>query len=332
MRAVESPDDLIPALEGARRESRAAFGDPTVYVERLVKRPRHVEFQVMADHHGNAVHLFERECSIQRRHQKIVEESPSPAVGPELRERMGEAALRAVRASGYRNAGTVEFLLDQDGSFFFLEVNARIQVEHPVTEMVTGLDLVELQLRIADGEELPFAQEDLVQRGHAIECRVYAEDPSTGFLPSAGPVLALREPSGPGVRVDSGIYEGCEVPVHYDPILSKVITHGADREQARRRMLLAMRDTTILGISTIVPYLVDVLEHPAFVAGDLHTGFVDEEMAGWEEAEADAEAREIALAAAALAPAARPAAAAGPAEEAPSPWRTVGPWEIGGGR
>jgi acetyl-CoA carboxylase biotin carboxylase subunit len=331
MRAVHSPDELVAALEGARRESLSAFGDATVFVEKLVQRPRHVEFQVLADHHGNAVHLFERECSIQRRHQKIIEESPSPALDEELRARMGEAALRAVKASDYRNAGTVEFLLDEDRSFYFLEVNARIQVEHPVTELVTGLDLVELQLRIADGEKLPFGQDDLELRGHSIECRVYAEDPATGFLPCAGPILALREPSGPGVRVDSGIYEGGEVPVHYDPILSKIITFGSDREQARRRMLGALRDTTVLGIKTIVPFLADVVDHPAFVRGTLHTGFVDDEMKGWEEPTPDGDILEAALAAAALAP--RAAAGTGAAETAtrPSPWQTVGPWEIGGG-
>jgi acetyl-CoA carboxylase biotin carboxylase subunit len=332
MRAVHSPADLVEAIAGARRESQAAFGDPTVYIEKLIERPRHVEIQVFADRHGNAVHMFERECSIQRRHQKIVEESPSPAVTPEIRARMGEAAVKAVKASGYVNAGTVEFLLDADGSFYFLEVNTRIQVEHPVTEMVTGLDLVELQFRIADGEPLPFAQEDLGQRGHAIECRLYAEDPATGFLPSAGKILALREPSGPGVRVDTGIYDGCEVPVHYDPILSKIIAFGADRDQAIRRMLEALRGTTILGIKTIVPFLIDVLEHPAFASGDIHTGFVDQEMTDWEEPEADPTAIEIALAAAALAPAAGTGAAPAGSETArPTPWHTVGSWEIGGG-
>jgi acetyl-CoA carboxylase biotin carboxylase subunit len=333
MRAVRSREELVEALAGARRESQAAFGDPTVFIEKLVERPRHVEIQVLADAHGNAVHLFERECSIQRRHQKIIEESPSPALDPELRARMGEAALEAVHASGYRNAGTVEFLLDADRSFYFLEVNARIQVEHPVTELVTGLDLVELQLAVSDGEPLPFTQEDLSLRGHALECRVYAEDPATGFLPSAGPILALREPSGPGIRVDSGIYEGGEVPVHYDPILSKIIAYGADREQSRRRMLAALRETTVLGIRTIVPFLIDVLEHPAYVAGDIHTGFVDAEMTPWAEEEADEASLHAALAAAALAPRPRRAAAAGAGVESmPSPWLTVGPWEIGGGR
>jgi acetyl/propionyl-CoA carboxylase alpha subunit len=331
MRAVRTTEDLLDAIAGARRESLAAFGDATVFIEKLVERPRHVEFQVLADHHGHAVHLFERECSIQRRHQKIIEESPSPALDEDLRRRMGEAALSAVRASGYRNAGTVEFLLAPDRSFYFLEVNARIQVEHPVTELVTGLDLVELQLAIVDGEPLPFAQEDLVQSGHALECRVYAEDPATGFLPSAGRILALREPQAPGLRIDSGIYEGCEVPVHYDPILSKMITYGADREQSRRRMLSALRETTILGIKTIVPFLMDVLEHPAYAAGEIHTGFVEEEMAGWEEREPDGDAVARALAAAALMPRPTAAATGGGEAESPSPWRTVGSWEIGQG-
>ncbi len=331
MRAVRTPDDLLDAIAGARRESLGAFGDATVFIEKLVERGRHIEFQVLADNHGNAVHMFERECSIQRRHQKIIEESPSPALDDDLRARMGEAALRAVKASDYRNAGTVEFLLDTDGSFYFLEVNARIQVEHPVTELVTGLDLVELQFMIVDGKPLPFAQDDLLQSGHALECRVYAEDPATGFLPSAGKILALREPQTPGLRIDSGIYSGCDVPMHYDPILSKMITFGADREQSRRRMLAALRETTILGIKTIVPFLIDVLEHPAYVAGDIHTDFVDQEMVGWEEPTPTDEAKALALAAAACAPRARTVTEGGGEAGPPSPWRTVGSFEIGQG-
>ncbi len=278
MRVARDAGALPEAIPAARREAQAAFGDGTLYVERLIERPRHVEIQIFADDHGHAVHLFERECSIQRRHQKIVEESPSPALTPALRARMGDAAVAAARAAGYRNAGTIEFLLEGDGDaarFYFLEMNTRLQVEHPVTEMVTGTDLVHAQLAVASGRPLPWRQEELAQRGHAIECRVYAEDPAAGFLPQAGTLRLYREPSGPGIRVDSGVEEGTAVPVHYDPMLAKLIAVGESREQAIARAIAALRTFPVLGVRTNVPFLINVLGHPAFTGGELHTGFVD---------------------------------------------------------
>jgi acetyl-CoA carboxylase biotin carboxylase subunit len=275
LRLVATPADLLPALARARSEAGGAFGDERVYLEKAISRPRHVEIQVLGDHHGNAVHLFERECSIQRRHQKVVEESPSPLLTPELRRRMGELAVALVRRVGYVNAGTLEFLVDADRQPWFLEMNTRLQVEHPVTEMVTGVDLVKLQIRIARGEPLPFRQEDLAQRGHAIECRVYAEDPDAGFLPSPGRIAGLRVPGGPGVRDDSGVLEGGEVPIHYDPLVSKLVVWAESREEAIRRMHRAVGEYRVIGIKTTLPFFGRVLDHPAFVAGDYDTSLVD---------------------------------------------------------
>ena len=280
MRAVQDEAELAEALGAARREALAAFGDGTLYVERLVAAARHVEIQVLADHHGNVVHLFERECSAQRRHQKVIEESPSPALSPELRERMGAAAVTAARAAGYRNAGTLEFLVEGHGEaarFYFLEMNTRLQVEHPVTEAVTGLDLVHLQIAVAAGLPLPWAQAQLTQRGHAIQCRVYAEDPDSGFLPQAGRLLLYREPDGPGVRVDSGVVEGGEVTVHYDPLLAKLIVHAPTRPAAIARAVTALRAFPVLGIRTNIPFLLRLLAHPALAAGELDTGFIERE-------------------------------------------------------
>ena len=280
MKAVRDPATLDDAIGQARREAIAAFADGTLYVERLVEKPRHVEFQVLADHHGHVVHLFERECSIQRRHQKVVEETPSTALTSSLRQRMGEAAVAVARAAGYRNAGTVEFLLEGTGDsarFYFLEMNTRLQVEHPVTEQVTGIDLVRAQIAVAFGETLPWSQDQLSQRGHAIEVRVYAEDPAQHYLPQAGPLLLYREPSMPGIRVDAGVVEGSEVSVHYDPMLAKLIAWGENRDAARRRALAALRSYPVLGIRTNIGLLVELLEHPRFIAGALDTGFLDEE-------------------------------------------------------
>jgi 3-methylcrotonyl-CoA carboxylase alpha subunit len=281
MRSARDAGTLAEAIPAARREAQAAFGDGTLYVERLIERPRHVEIQIFADDHGNAVHLFERECSIQRRHQKIIEESPSLALTPALRARMGDAAVAAARAAGYRNAGTIEFLVEGDGeaaTFYFLEMNTRLQVEHPVTELVTGTDLVHAQLTVAMGRPLPWRQADLEQRGHAIECRVYAEDPAAGFLPQAGPLRLYREPSGPGIRIDSGVEEGADVPVQYDPMLAKLIAHGESREMAIDRAVGALRAFPILGVRTNIPFLIKVLGRPAFREGRVHTGFVDEHL------------------------------------------------------
>jgi len=283
MKAVSRPADLRAAAEQARREALAAFGDGTLYVERLIEAPRHIEVQILADQAGTVVHLFERECSLQRRHQKVVEESPSMAVTPALRARLGAAAVAVAAEAGYRNAGTVEFLLEgadsgTDGArFYFLEVNARLQVEHPVTELVTGVDLVQAQFAVAAGAPVPWPQAALTQRGHAIEVRVYAEDPTTGFLPQAGPLLLYREPQRPGVRVDAGVTEGDTVSVYYDPLLAKVIAAGETREAARRRLVAALLDFPILGVRTNVPYLLAILQHPRFIDGRLDVRFLETE-------------------------------------------------------
>ncbi len=275
MRVVERPEDLDNAFHQASQEALQAFGDPGLYVEKYLIEPRHIEFQILADQHGRVVHLFERECSIQRRHQKLVEESPSPALTPELREAMGEAAVRLMRAIGYTGAGTVEFLLDREGRFYFMEINARLQVEHPVTEMITGLDLVEWQIRIAQGEPLPFEQEALEQRGYAVEVRIFAEDPFNRFLPSPGTLELLREPSGPFVRVDSGVYEGAVVPAEYDPLLSKLIVWGRDREEALGRMRTALSEFWVGGVETTIPFHLRLLNDPEFVEGRYDVQFLD---------------------------------------------------------
>lgn len=280
MKVVRGRSEIAAAAAQARREAAAAFGDPTLYIERLVERPRHIEIQILADRHGNAVHLFERECSLQRRHQKVVEESPSTAVTPSLRRRLGDAAIRIARAARYQNAGTAEFLVEgagDDARFYFLEMNARLQVEHPVTEAVTGVDLVHAQLRVASGEALPWTQDALTQRGHAIELRIYAEDPQHDYLPQAGTLLTYREPSMPGIRIDSGVVEGTAIPVHYDPLVAKLIATGETREAARLRALAALREFPILGVVTNASFLAEILRHPRFVSGDLDTHFLDRE-------------------------------------------------------
>ncbi len=292
MREVRDWAEALEAIQSARREGMAAFGDGTLYVERLIDRPRHVEVQIFADHHGAVTHLFERECSTQRRHQKVIEESPSPALTPALRARMTEAAVAAARAVGYRNAGTIEFLLEGSGdaaTFYFLEMNTRLQVEHAVTEAVVGVDLVQAQLLVASGEPLPWRDGSLMQRGHAIEARIYAEDPARDFLPQAGRLLLYREPRLPGVRVDAGVAEGGEVPVYYDPMLAKVIALGENREVAIARLVAALRDYPILGVRTNIPFLISVLEHRQFRAAEVDTGFLDREgyaLSGGEAADA----------------------------------------------
>jgi acetyl-CoA carboxylase biotin carboxylase subunit len=330
MKAVGDRGALTAALSQARREAEAAFGDGTLYVERLVERPRHVEVQVFADAHEHVVHLFERECSMQRRHQKVIEESPSPALAASVRARIGEAAVQAARAAAYRNAGTVEFLLEGDGDaarFYFLEMNTRLQVEHPVTELVAGVDLVHAQLMVAAGEQLPWTQASLSQRGHAIECRVYAEDPLQEFLPQAGALLLYREPGGPGIRVDSGVVEGSEIPVHYDPMIAKLIVYGDTREAARRRAVEALRQYHVLGVRTNIPFLIAVLEHPRFIEGAIDTGFLDRE-AEWLRERLAADVPAAALAAVAVFPEARPAsdAAPPPRRADADPFVSLGGW------
>jgi len=330
MRVVRTPGALPAALNAARHEAEAAFGDGTLYLEHLLDRPRHVEVQVLGDAHGGAIHLFERDCSVQRRHQKVVEESPSPALSPALRDRMGAAAAALARHIGYRSAGTVEFLLEGSGEearFYFLEMNTRLQVEHPVTEAVLGVDLVQAQLRIAAGEPLPWRQEDLRQRGHAIECRIYAEDPESSFLPQAGMLRVYREPRAPGIRVDSGVVEGGEVSVHYDPLLAKLIACAETREGARRRAVAALRQYAVLGIKTNIPFLVRVLEHEAFREGTIDTGFLDGPGAALA-APAPPDAARLRAAAAAVAAHApgRGTAATASAATAYDPWTALGNW------
>jgi acetyl-CoA carboxylase biotin carboxylase subunit len=275
MRLVEKAGQLASALRDAQAEAAASFGDSAVYLEKLIVAPRHVEIQILADRYGNVIHLGERECSIQRRHQKVIEECPSPLMTAELRETMGAAAVNIAKACGYENAGTVEFLVDADRNFYFLEVNTRLQVEHPVTEWVTGLDLVKEQFRIADGEKLGLRQEDVGWRGAALECRIYAEDPDNNFFPSPGKISLLRTPSGPGVRDDTGIYEGWTVPVFYDPLLSKLVTWGKDRAEAITRMQRALGEYQVTGIKTNLSFFRSILSHERFLAGALNTNFID---------------------------------------------------------
>jgi 3-methylcrotonyl-CoA carboxylase alpha subunit len=327
MRVVRQREDFATALAASRREAKAAFGDDTMLVERFVERPRHVEVQVIADAHGGVLQLGERECSIQRRHQKIVEETPSPALTPERRRALCDAGVAAARAASYRNAGTVEFLMAPDGSFHFLEMNTRLQVEHPVTEAVTGLDLVRLQLEVAAGRPLPLRQDEVVARGHALECRLYAEDPDQDDLPSPGRVLHLSEPEGPGIRVDSGLATGSEVSVHYDPLLSKIVTWGHDRAEATARMQEALRRTVVLGVVTNLARLRAIVEHPAFAAGELHTGFVEEHLA---ELRASPCPPPEALAAAFAVLRHARDGRDGCVPNAPrDPWASLGPWRIG---
>lgn len=333
MRVVWSSKELKPSLESGMREAKSAFGDESVYLEKYIEESRHVEFQALADNYGHVVHLFERECSIQRRHQKIVEETPSQALDLELREKMGETAKKVIQVSGYNNAGTVEFLLDKNKKFYFLEVNARLQVEHPVTELTSGVDLVHQQILIASGEKLSFKQEDIEPRGHSIECRIYAEDPLNNFLPSSGKVLFLKEPYGPGVRHDCGIYNGCDVPIYYDPILAKLIVWAENRELACQRMVNALDDYVILGIKTTVDFLKEVIKHPQFQAGKTTTDFISKYFDKWEDKKKTEEDLNLALLALAYADSEKiypGKASVVEKKEVYSPWLTLGKWRIGG--
>ncbi len=277
MRIVRSAGEAEEAIGAASREALRSFADGSVYVERLIEQPRHIEVQVMADRHGNVVHLFERDCTLQRRHQKVIEEAPGPTVTPQVRERMTRAAVAAAQAVGYENAGTIEFLLAGD-EFYFLEMNTRLQVEHPITEEVTGIDLVRTQLLVAAGEPLPFRQEDLSLRGHAIECRVYAEDPDAGFLPQTGPLLRYREPQGPGIRVDAGVREGQAITVHYDPMIAKLVTSAATRQAAIDRAVRALGDFEVLGLRHNIAFLRTLLRDPRVGACETHTRFIEEHL------------------------------------------------------
>jgi len=277
MRIVHEPENFAAAMDRAQGEAESSFGDDRVFIEKYIEEPRHIEFQILADHHGNTIHLFERECSIQRRHQKVIEEAPSSILTPEVRKEMGEAAVAAAESCGYRNAGTVEFLVDKDLNYYFMEMNTRLQVEHPVTEWVTGVDLVAEQLRVAQGEALGYTTDDLSINGHAIESRVYAEDPASNFLPDPGPLKRHAAPSGAGVRVDAGVEEGGEVLIHYDPMISKLTTWGRNREHAIDRMVRALDEYEVAGMSTTIPFCRFAMRHAGFRDGDFTTHFVDEE-------------------------------------------------------
>ncbi|MGI8910109.1 MAG: biotin/lipoyl-containing protein, partial [Rubrobacteraceae bacterium] len=318
MRVVPGSREFVESARAARREAEAAFGDGSVFLEKLVEDPRHVEVQILADGHGNALHLYERECSIQRRHQKVVEEAPSPALSPDLRETICAAAVRLAREAGYRNAGTVEFLLARD-EFFFLEMNARLQVEHPVTELVTGQDLVGLQLAIAAGEKIPFSQEDVTSRGNAIEARLYAEDDG---LPAGGRLLAYAPPEGPGIRNDVGVEAGDEVSLFYDPMLAKLVVHASDRASAVRRLRNALRDYAVLGVSTNLPLLRRIAEHPAFAAGETTTGFLEDH--GLTKAPSEISPPPEAVLLAAMAEVSRLAHSVSGDPFAAGPWRSLG--------
>ena len=333
MRVVAEPGALAESARRASSEAASAFGDGSIYLEKYLDKPRHVELQILADGHGNVIHLGERECSIQRRHQKIIEETPSPAVDPALRERMGAAAVAAAKAAGYVGAGTVEFLLAASGDFYFLEVNTRLQVEHPITEMTVGMDLVRHQIDIGAGAKLALTQDDVQPRGHAVECRIYAEDAAAGFLPSAGKILYFRPAVGPGVRFDGGIYAGFEVPVNYDPILGKLIVWGEDRPAALRRMVRALQENVVLGVTTSTEFLVEVLESDAFQQGDTHTGFIDEHFPSWQPSEAGDHMARLAYVGDQLTGVGRAATSAGGGagdKDWPSPWETLGTWDLVG--
>jgi acetyl-CoA carboxylase biotin carboxylase subunit len=331
MRVVDRRDGLKDAVEAARREAKNAFDDDTVYLEKFIVNPRHIEFQILADHHGSTIHLFERECSIQRRHQKIIEETPSAALNDELRNRMGKDAVKVAQAAHYTNAGTVEFLFDESGHYYFLEVNTRLQVEHPVTEMVTGVDLVIEQIRIASGLPLSDQLANLTQRGHAIECRIYAEDGENNFFPSTGSIIHYSEPVGPGIRVDSGMQAGMEITIDYDPIMAKLVVHAPTRKLAIAKMIHALNEYKILGVKTSKKFMIDVMRHPDFVAGKTYTSFIEKNMS---DRQLDMDSyKEIAVAAATVASTA-PAVSQKSTERGikgapPPPWEMIGSWQIG---
>jgi acetyl-CoA carboxylase, biotin carboxylase subunit len=329
MRLVRSDAELTDELRNTRAEAMAAFGDGAVYIEKYVAEPRHIELQVFADHHGNSVYIGERECTIQRRHQKVIEECPSPVMDMDLRQRMGKAALDVVRAADYTNAGTVEFLVDRNRDFYFLEMNTRLQVEHAVTEMVTGIDLVKEQIRVAAGEKLSFTQKDVVMKGAAIECRVYAEDPDNNFFPSPGTIRLLRTPSGPGIRDDSGVYEGWTVPIDYDPLISKLVAWGATRDEAMDRMLRALCEYRVEGIQTNLDFFRRILNDADFRIGQFDTGYIERWMKNRIAPKAPSQAElDIAVASAILADSERIKSASernGTTDDAPvSLWKTAG--------
>ena len=339
MRLVRDRKELASAIARARSEAKSSFGDDSLYVEMFVEEPRHIEIQILADAHGNAVHLFERECSIQRRHQKVIEEAPGNRISAELRARMGEAAVAAARAVGYVGAGTCEFLVDARNHFYFLEMNTRIQVEHAITEMITGIDIVKVMIRVAAGERLPFAQRDLAINGHAIEARIYAEDPDNNFVPSPGEIAVYRPAAGPGIRIDSGVYQGARVTVFYDPMVAKLVTWGRDRAEAIERLRRALSEFVVKGIKTSIPFHQKLVDHPRFLEGHYDTGFIEQHMGGGKGArvrgakpDADvAEARRVAFMMAAIAAYRRDKQRAVAASGVPGP-RGQDPWKAFGRR
>ena len=336
MRLVRHEKDLASAVARARSEAKSSFGDDSLYVEKFVEEPRHIEIQILADTHGEVVHLFERECSIQRRHQKVIEEAPGNRISDDLRARMGEAAVAAGKAVGYVGAGTCEFLVDRHGHFYFLEMNTRVQVEHAITEAITGIDIVKTMIRVAAGEPLGLRQEDLAISGHAIEARIYAEDPDNNFVPSPGEIAVYRPAAGPGIRVDSGVYQGARVTVFYDPMVAKLVTWGRDRKEAIERLRRALSEFVVKGIKTSIPFHQRVVQHPLFLEGRYDTGFIEQHMAGGKgggPAAADedaAEARRVAFMMAAIAAYRRDKARAGstsagaPAAGGQDPWKSFG--------
>ncbi|MDH7507180.1 MAG: biotin carboxylase N-terminal domain-containing protein, partial [Candidatus Thermoplasmatota archaeon] len=331
MRIVHSEDLLEESIESAKRESKSAFGDDTVFLEKYLDKPRHIEFQILADEHGNIVHLFERECSIQRRHQKIIEETPSVVMNQKLREKMGKAAILAAKTVGYSNAGTVEFMVDGNLNFYFMEMNTRLQVEHPITEMTTCIDLVKWQIRIANGMELTLRQNDLIQRGHAVECRIYAEDPANGFLPSVGTLEKVEAPSGPNIRDDSGIYTGMKVTPYYDPLLAKLITYSENRTECINKMIWALSRYVILGVTTNITFLKKVLEHEEFKKGNITTHFIENYFKDWTTKKRGLPLEAIISLAVYDSIHSKTQEIVRYKEEDPhSPWKYVGRWRLGG--
>lgn len=334
MRAVENESELEAAIEAAKREAQNAFGDDRVYLEKMIVSPRHIEFQILADEHGNCMHLFERECSIQRRHQKIIEETPSVALDENLRRKMGADAVKVAKAANYANAGTIEFLLDENGDYYFLEMNTRLQVEHPVTEMVTGIDLVAEQIKIASGHKLGKHLKNISQNGHAIECRIYAEDADNNFMPSIGKILFYQEPVGDGVRVDSGVATGSKITIDYDPIMSKLIVHAPDRQAAISKMVEALKSYKILGVKTCRYFITKILEHENFANGQTFTNFIETNMTNLpisSDGDGIESYHQLAAAAAAMLSFCSSARRLSDSDELqPSPWNTIGDWSIGG--
>ena len=328
IRIVNNRDEIEEAVIGASSEALNSFGDGTVYLEKFFEKARHIEFQILADTHGNVIHLGERECSIQRRHQKIIEETPAHIMTPELRDEMGKAAVAAAKASGYVNAGTVEFLVDENNKFYFLEVNTRLQVEHPITEMITGIDIVRKQIEIASGQELTLKQDDIVRRGHAIECRVYAEDPEQGFMPAPGRIAYLQEPTGPGIRNDCGVYSGFEIPVHYDPIISKLIVHAETRDMAISRMIEALSKYVLLGVTTPIPFLIDVLKSQPFQHGDVFTDFIPRHFSEWKPGAPDMNAALAAFIVDEMTGGRKAKFRKNALDKIPSPFQTLGNWRL----